>query len=195
MLVDADLRRPMLETLLLGSHGKVPGLTDYLSGEPLTTRATKIENLSLLSAGSTAANPSELLAQSGLETLLREGWQQFDQIVVDSAPVFGVSDTLRIAKDVQAVCVIIRAGKTPRKLAARSLQMLARAGARTVGVILNAVADSRQTAYDNPYHDYGYYINPPRKGNGRTGSTAPVADRRSQPALLPNPQTIAKEDL
>jgi capsular exopolysaccharide synthesis family protein len=187
LLVDADLRRPMLETLLLGSRGSVPGLTDYLGGSPLTTHKTKIENLSLLPAGSAVANPSELLARSGLKNLLAEAWLQFDQIVVDSAPIFGVSDTLRIAKDVQTVCVIILAEQTPRKLALRSLQMLSRAGGHTAGVILNAAADTWQTAYDNPYHDYGYYINPSKKGRLRTAPVAAGAARGARPAPAPDP--------
>ncbi len=170
LLIDADLRRPMLEPLLLGSRGSATGLTDYLNNNPFTPHPTKIANLSLLPAGRTVANPSELLAQSGLRDLLAEALLQFDQIVVDSAPLFGVSDTLRIAKDVQRVCVVILAGKTPRKLAQRSLQMLARAGTAPAGLILNAVADSWQTAYDNPYHDYGYANNPTGK--------QPATDRR-----------------
>jgi capsular exopolysaccharide synthesis family protein len=184
LLIDADLRRPMLETLLLGSRGSVPGLSDYLNGDPLTTHATKIANLSVLPAGRTVPNPSELLAQSGLRELLVEARRQFDQIVVDSAPIFGVSDTLRIAKDVQRVCVVILAGKTPRKLVQRSLQMLARAGTQTDGLILNAVADSWQTAYDNPYHDYGYANNPSVKDKRHP---APVPDLRAARTATPTP--------
>jgi succinoglycan biosynthesis transport protein ExoP len=120
-----------------------------------------------------------LLARVGLQELLKKALRQFDRVVVDSAPIFGVSDTLRLVKEVDAVCLVVLAGKTPRKLATRCLQLLSRAGAPVAGVILNAVRSSLRSSYDNPYYDYGYAVEP-RKRRPR------VLLKAAKPDLRPN---------
>src|SRR6266404_830390 len=174
LVIDCDVRRPVLEEVLYGERKDLPGLADYLRGGQLNYQRTRIENLYFVPAGTAAANASELLAWSGLKGLLNETLDQFDRVVVDSAPIFGVSDTLRLVKDVDAVCLVVLAGKTPRKLAARCLQLLSRAGAPVDGIILNAVRDSLRSAYDNPFYDYGYYATTPRKRGPRVPRTSPT---------------------
>ncbi len=93
-----------------------------------------------------------------------------------------MSDTLRLVKDVDAVCLVVLAGKTPRKLATRCLQLLSRAGAPVDGIILNAVRDSLRSAYDNPFYDYGYYATTPRKPGQKAPRTLPTPLRVSKSA-------------
>jgi len=157
LVVDCDLRRPMLEEVIWGKRKNLPGLAGFLNGGELTINDTRIENLYFLPAGAANGNASELLGRKGLTELLSQTQLHFDRVVVDSAPIFGVSDTLRLVKEVDAVCLVVLAGKTPRKLATRCLQLLTRAGAPLAGIILNAVRDTRRSAYDNPFYDYGYY--------------------------------------
>jgi capsular exopolysaccharide synthesis family protein len=163
LLVDCDLRRPMLEPLLLGNRDHRAGLADFLGGGQLAIHETKIKNLSLVTAGRPGADTAELLSRSGLREPIAQALRQFDRVVLDSAPIFGVSDTLRLVRDVDAVCLVVLAGKTPRKLITRCLQILTRAGAPMAGVILNAVTDSLKTAYGNPFYEYSYYSDSPRK--------------------------------
>jgi len=179
LVIDCDLRRPVLEELIWGERKNLPGLADYLNGEELTIHKTRIENLYFVPAGSAAANASELLARLGLQDLLKKALREFDRVVVDSAPIFGVSDTLRLVKEMDAVCLVVLAGKTPRKLASRCLQLLSRAGAPVAGIILNAVRSSLRSSYDNPYYDYGYGVEP-RKRRPR------VLLKAAKPSLRPN---------
>jgi capsular exopolysaccharide synthesis family protein len=160
LLVDADLYRPMLEQVLLGEKCDTPGLTDLLSGQVIVPRETKIPNLFFIPAGTSVRNPSELLARQGLKYLLTQALPQFERIIVDAAPIFGVSDTLLLVKEVDAVCLVVRAGRTPRRIVLRSLQHLRRTGT-PAGVVLNAVARSPRASYANPYYDYGYAAQKP----------------------------------
>jgi polysaccharide biosynthesis transport protein len=67
----------------------------------------------------------------------------FDRIVIDSAPVNLVSDTVVFSRIVQGVCLVVRAGKTPRRSVQRAVQSLQQAEARLFGVVLNGVSLSR----------------------------------------------------
>lgn len=78
----------------------------------------------------------------------------FDRVVIDSAPVLAVSDTLLMTPMVQTVCVVIRAGHTARNAVQRALGMLTGAGGRPAGVVLNRLPRRRGAGY------YYYYASP-----------------------------------
>jgi polysaccharide biosynthesis transport protein len=167
LLVDCDLRRPMLTEIMLGKKAKAPGLTDVLNGEPAAISETATKNLFFCAAGSQVGDVSELLSQRQLKTFLETALLRFDRVVIDSAPIAGISDTLLLVHDVHAVCLVVRAGRTSRGAVIRSIQMLRTAGAPLVGTILNAVPRSRMAAYGDPYYDYGYgYSRHGGNGNG-----------------------------
>ena len=77
-------------------------------------------------------------------------------MAVDSAPIQPVSDSLLIVKRVQTVCLVMRAGGTPRRSVLRAVQMLQKAGAPLAGVVVNRLAQMRgETYYD--YSNYPQY--------------------------------------
>jgi len=167
LLVDCDLRRPMLSEIMLGTPAHRAGLTDALTGQPATISETATNNLYFCSAGNPVGDVAELLSQRRLKTFLETALRQFDRVVLDSAPIAGVSDTLLLVHDVHAVCLVVRAGRTSRAAVLRSIQMLRTAGAPLVGTILNAVPRSRMASYGDPYYDYGYgYARHGGNGNG-----------------------------
>jgi len=160
LLIDADLRRKNLSNLVL-LNTRAPGLTNCLSRRAILTnccRPTGIENLFVLGAGERASKPGELLASSGFADLLEEALLHFDRIVLDSALINLVSDTQLIAKHVQSVCLIVRAGKTPRRTILRGCSRLAKANAYPDGVVLNRITrGSRDSYYSSEYgHEYGH---------------------------------------
>jgi polysaccharide biosynthesis transport protein len=160
LLIDADLRRPNLSRVVLG-NAKAPGLTECLMGRANIAdccKPTRIENLFILPAGERAAKPAELLASCDFSGLLKEGMIHFDRIVLDSAPVNAVSDTQLIAKDVQSVCFVVRAIKTPGRAIIRACSLLAQAGSRPDGMVFNRMPRrSRDRYYFSEYA--GEYAN------------------------------------
>lgn len=113
ILLDADLRAPMVGNILLPGK-QVEGLTDWLEGTTtqVAIQGTDIENLFVIPAGHLAVSPAELLANSAFGDLIQELEQQFDFVVIDTAPVLTVSDTLLIVEHAQTVCLVVQAGKT-----------------------------------------------------------------------------------
>ena len=156
LVIDGDLRRPMIEKVLRGNRERSVGLTDCLTGQKNfleVVHATNEDNFFYLSAGSSAPNPAELLAGNGFDGLIREALVHFDRVVVDSAPVHVVSDTLLILNCIQTVCLVIRASRTPKNSAWRAMQILQQAGAPLAGIVLNLLPATADSGY---YYDYAY---------------------------------------
>lgn len=157
LLIDADLRLPSIGKVFLGAE-QGPGLSELLLGRSELDRAvclTSIENLSVLTAGAPVSNPAELVSNAPLDELLEVALERFDRVVIDTAPVHAVSETLVLASEAKAVCLVVRAGRTPALVAARALQRLRECGAHVPGFILNGLP-TRNGGYYYHYHAPGY---------------------------------------
>jgi polysaccharide biosynthesis transport protein len=149
LIIDADLRRPKLSKALV-TDPKAPGLTACLSGRASLQdccQPTKIENLFVLGAGERVNRPAELLASGDLAALLSEAKLHFDRIVLDSAPVNAVSDTQLVAREIELVCLVIWARKTPRGALLRACDHLGWANHSPDAVILNRVRKGSRDYY------------------------------------------------
>jgi capsular exopolysaccharide synthesis family protein len=156
VIIDADLRRPAVETTLLGKETASPGVTDFLLAEKSLqeiVRTTKLEHLFFISAGTVAQSPAELLARNGLDTLIKTALEEYDRVVLDSAPITAVSDTLTMLKSVQTVCLVVRAAKTSSRYVLRSVQLLDDAEGTPAGVVLNQMPRGMGPG---AYYDYSY---------------------------------------
>lgn len=159
LLIDADLRSPSVESSLLGKDSDQPGITDYLTGQKKlheVGRPTKLDNLFFISGGTTAASPAELLAKDGLEALIKDALQHYDRVVLDSAPINAVSDTLLMLKSVQTVCLIVRAARTSRRHVLRCVHLLLGAKAPLSGAVLSRTPRHRGLS-SGAYYDYHYH--------------------------------------
>jgi capsular exopolysaccharide synthesis family protein len=139
LLVDMDLRRPMIEQVLTGRRVPLPGVTDYFLGnkkfDELCLQHKDLPKLFWIPAGSHVSNPLELLTRSDLQLFLNEGLAQFDRIVIDTVPLMPVSDALLMAGKVQTMVLVVQGCKTPRKAVQRSVQLLRQA--HLEGIVLN----------------------------------------------------------
>jgi polysaccharide biosynthesis transport protein len=159
VLVDADLRLPAVHRICPDpevARGHL-GLTDYLAGNADIDKilmAGPQESLTVICAGNKTPNPGELLGAAAFATLMRTLVERFDRVIIDSAPVNAVSDTLRITPLVNYVCLVIRAAKTPKKAIARGCKLIENAKGKLAGFILNRVHLGRDSAYH--FYDYAY---------------------------------------
>jgi len=160
VVVDCDLRRPAVEQTLTRNNQRALGVTDFLTGRKTfeaVVRQTEYQNFSFVSAGSDLPNPAELLAQTGINGLIEEALRHFDRVVVDSAPIHAVSDTLLMLEQIQTVVLVVRARKTPKHAVLRAVQMLRQAEAPLSGVILNLLPRNRGSGYGyGSYYEYAY---------------------------------------
>jgi polysaccharide biosynthesis transport protein len=161
VIIDCDLRRPTVEKSLLKTNVRGVGVTDYLIGQKTLDQvihATETENFFYLPAGTDAPNPAELLAQIGIDKLVEQALEKFDRVVIDSAPIHAVSDTLLIASRVHTACLVVRTRKTPRKAVRRAVQLLKDAGAPLSGVVLNMMPRGGFSGYYyDTYYNYQYH--------------------------------------
>jgi succinoglycan biosynthesis transport protein ExoP len=158
LLIDADLRLPTVSKTLLGATPKV-GVNTVLTGETPLEEAVRpvpgVENLFVLPAGGRIANPAELLAGPRIGELLQEASGKYNWIVIDTAPVHAVSDTMLLVKHAAAVCFVIHSGKTPARVVKRAVDLLENAGAKPAGVVMNHISQRSHSYYYNYYGDYG----------------------------------------
>jgi polysaccharide biosynthesis transport protein len=156
ILVDADLRRPQLHSELLNDKSEYLGLSDYLSELVTLEQAiapTHIEKLDLIPAGRYCPKPIMVLSSPAFPALITRLLNDYDRVIVDSAPINAVSDTLLLAKYFNGVCLVIRNGKTPRPAVERAARLLEQSGANVVGTILNRLPRGHGAGYY--YYYYG----------------------------------------
>ena len=149
------MRRPSVHHALLGGEER-RGLTDYLSGQAGLDELigeTGIKGLSVITAGRRAPNPAELLLQSDIPALIQELLGRFDRIIIDSAPVNAVSDTLYIAGPAKEVILVVRSDKTPGKAVQRAIAQLRKSGTHLAGIVLNRIRRGPGEGYY--YYSYG----------------------------------------
>lgn len=169
LLIDADLRLPTIAKKLFDVKPH-PGVSDVIAKHlrlEECARAHDVENLDVLTAGTRAPNPAELLSGKGFSELIRDALLRYDRVVVDSAPVNAVADSLLLVKCVHAVCLVVHAAETPRRAVLRACLKLTEAGRPPAGFILNRL----------PLHsgvNYYYYYSAGEYGKGVYG--APVGD-------------------
>ena len=182
LLVDGDLRRPSIhkvfKRVLSDEDNEAPGLVDYLVGsvelkdavrlvttiEAETVGAARFREgkvarqgqLFILAGGQRAPNPAELLSDNCFKGLTTEVISYFDRVVIDSAPILAVSDTLLMVPHVQTTCIVVRAGKTPRNAINRALTLLAATKVRPAGLVLNRLPRRRGAGYYYYYASHGY---------------------------------------
>lgn len=155
LIIDSDMRRPSVHHALLGGEER-RGLTDYLSGQAGLDELigeTGIKGLSVMTAGRRAPNPAELLLQSDIPALIQELLGRFDRIIIDSAPVNAVSDTLYIAGPAKEVILVVRSDKTPGKAVQRAIAQLRKSGTHLAGIVLNRIRRGPGEGYY--YYSYG----------------------------------------
>ncbi|MDT5062842.1 MAG: polysaccharide biosynthesis transport protein [Acidobacteriota bacterium] len=156
LLVDCDLRRPRLHTRF--GFPESPGLTECLAGKAEAHAALraygKLPNLKILTAGQVPLNPSELLGSDEMRSLLETMGQQFDHIIIDSPPAISFTDAAILSTLVDGVLVVVREGKSSRKMVRRVKQQLTDIGANIYGIVLNDAKAGRPDYYDDYYASY-----------------------------------------
>ncbi len=154
ILIDADLRKPRLHEVFAVPGDR--GLTDALLGEGYQQLVHRVfDNLDLMTAGTIPPNPSEMLGSRQMRSLLESLSEAYEIVVVDSAPVLPVTDSVALSAAVQGVLLVCSSGRTSTKQVRSSLAQLQRVQAPVLGTVLNK-AGSGKSGYGG-YGGYGPY--------------------------------------
>jgi succinoglycan biosynthesis transport protein ExoP len=153
LLVDCDLRRGRVHHFT-----KVPnelGMTHLLQGHCSIEEAiqkTTVDLLDVIPRGPITVGTTDLLPQAVFFNLIQELRGQYDQIVIDSPPVLGLSETSSFQRAVDGVVFVVRAEKTLMKDVVDAVTLLRKAGADIFGLVLNDLDLSRVSNYYNYYY-------------------------------------------
>lgn len=151
LLVDTDLRKPTVHYSFSASN--IVGLTSILTKEVDLEGAiskTYIPNLDILTSGPIPPNPSELLNSKAMETLMKNLNERYEYIVYDTPPLLAVTDPQIIANRCDGVVMVVASRKTSKDRALKAKELLEKAKARIIGVIVNRV-ESKKGEYFSSY--------------------------------------------
>jgi len=153
LLVDADLRSPSLHRLF--GRRDDPGLVSYLAGREdwrSLVRPSGTAGLDLVTCGPVPPNPSELLCSPRMSALVESAREQFEYVVLDSAPMLALADSRILASLVGGVLLVVKSGTIPREQVLDAQTSIGNVGANLIGVVLNRV-DLATCGY----YDYSSY--------------------------------------
>lgn len=165
VLADVDFRRPRLHRVF-GCNPE-PGLSDYLlAGTPLNKLALRVDdhrrNMVIIPTGAQPPNPADFVASPRFDALIRQLEAEADLVVLDAPPILPVSDALAMARLVDTVVVVARAGSTRHEDLSKALASLRSVGADVLGVCLVGVQEQ-----PDPYgYRYGSSDQPRSTGVG-----------------------------
>lgn len=176
ILLGLDIRKPALGRLFDISDRTV-GISTLLAKDNVSesdvisqTRPSGVnKNLDLLLAGPTPPNPTELLARKNMGDIINILQSKYDYIILDTAPVGLVTDTLQIAKHADVTAFVCRADYTPKSAFAYVNQLHAEGKLPNMSIVINGI-DMSKKKYGY-YYGYGRYGKYGRYGRyGRYGS-------------------------
>jgi protein-tyrosine kinase len=163
LLVDCDLRNPALSHWFGVQNGH--GLSDYLVGRGQLSELlmkTEMEKLTILTGGSAQKKPAELIGSKRMEALIHELKLRYNDryIILDATPLLATSEPEVLARLVDGILIVVRAGVTPRETVKQAIASLD--PKKILGFVLNDVEfkssglSSRYFGSDGYYTHYGY---------------------------------------
>ena len=149
-LVGLDIRNPKLHEYM--DLKAIPGVTTYLSRPEVEFASviqscSEVQGLDVIVSGPIPPNPSELLLTDRVSELIKKLREEYDYVIIDSAPVAMVSDTFSLAKYADAIVFVTRANYTTRKFMQYLNDIVANKQLENVAMVLNDT---------NPKYSMGY---------------------------------------
>ncbi len=157
LLVDADLRQPVLDLLFISSRRK-NGLTNHLHKKlswQNAVRETAVKDLYLLAAGPSVKNASELLGSKWMDQFLNDVKKAYHIILFDSPPLLPVTDATILASKVDGIVLVIKERKTAKRNITRSIELINSVHGNLLGSVVTGIHGQEQYGYKDYYSNYG----------------------------------------
>jgi capsular exopolysaccharide synthesis family protein len=153
IIIDADFRRPSVARTMKVAPS-AGGIVDVLEGRSALEKCVVSDRQSkafVLTGASKPGNPSDLMATDALQNLIAALRDTYDLVVIDSAPLLPVNDTLLLARLSDTALFVTQTGKTSRDAVVAALRQLNSTNAPVAGVVLT------RTKID-PRYEYQSYL-------------------------------------
>lgn len=160
IILGADIRNPQLRRFM---QDRNVGITDYLvsddqNPEKYIHNSQLHPNLDVMFSGAIAPNPNDLLDMDKFDTMVAWLKSRYDYVVIDSAPVMLVSDTLNLLDVSDILLYVVKAGYTDKEMLDYAKEFRAGNQVDNMAFVLNAVQPGH-SRYGSKYA-YGYYAQP-----------------------------------
>lgn len=160
LIIDCDLRRGRqheIFNVMNQTNGGYSNLILNYKEEIKMSRyvvKTEVKNIDLIPTGPTPPNPIELLASKNNEEVIKELRKHYDIIILDCAPILGISDTQVMLKHADANVVVVSSGETAIELLERAKKVFETANSKIDGVIINKASVKGSSYYSYYANDY-----------------------------------------
>ena len=154
LLIDADLRRPIMHRLF--NLEKDIGLTDLLLGRATLDRVIKktdIKNLYVLTCGAKVSNPAELLNSQTMKKTLLKLRTIFGQIIMDTPPTGNLADSL-VVSSLADSAILVYSGELNKNLLLQTKRMMEKTSIKIYGIVLNNFDTTMKGYYYTYYNKY-----------------------------------------
>ena len=170
LLVDADMRRPKVHTML--GLAEQPGLMDALFGRgglDSTIHCDVVRNFDVLCCGKIPPNPAEILGSTKMKDFIAQVSNRYDLVLFDTPPVLAATDAAVLSQLVDGVLLVVSSGTTRRNILQRASESIKNARGNLLGVVLNNfdVGHAYGRSYDSYGYGYGYQTGLKGKGGQR----------------------------
>ena len=175
LVIDANMRRPAQHKLF--NVPQSPGLVEVLQHEAnIEDAVTRLDSpsVSVLPAGDLHEAPPELLASHASRSLIAELEPQYDMILIDAPPALLATDTQLLARQVDALALVVRAERDKRGMVDRMLRQLDGQRADVLGLILNGARSSAGGYFRKSYREFYRYSNGAASRNGNAPKRGPA---------------------
>lgn len=180
LLIDGDFRRPVISKIF-GIPAQ-PGMTDVILGnfewrqvvrsitDIMTGKMTMdeimltpgLDNLSIMTCGTIAPNPAELVSTKAVADVLQAAKLEYDFVIVDAPPILAATDATIWGTRADGIILVYQVGKVARGALKRAKAQIDNVKATIIGVVLNGL--KAEISPDYEYHDkYYYYYGSERK--------------------------------
>ena len=173
LLIDGDFRRPVISKIF--GIPSLPGLTDVILGNykwrdvvrsitdlmmgKMTMEEIMVtpglDNLYIMTCGTIAPNPSELVSTKINTDVINESHEEYDFVIIDAPPVLAATDAAIWGTKADGVIIVYQVGKIARGALKRAKAQIDNVKARIIGVVLNGL--KAEISPDYEYHDKYYY--------------------------------------
>lgn len=175
LIIDSDMRKGRLDSIF--EVEKSPGLSNYLSGITYIEedknnvlnyiKQTNTENLYVMPSGDVPPNPSELLVSDKTIELIKNVRNMFDIVIFDGTPALVVTDSLILARQVDATLIVTAYKETKLGDVEKIKKAIENVGGKIAGIVINKISISARK-YENSYYYGGkkslsYYDNQDKK--------------------------------
>lgn len=162
LLIGLDIRKPRLQGVFSIGDQKF-GITNLLRQENPTWEeiegqilpSGKHDNLLIMPSGPIPPNPTEIIERKSLDNIVNTAKSHFDYVIIDSAPVGLVPDTVSVARVCDATVFVCRADYTPKRDFDIINTLVNEDRLRNVSIVINGIDMSKKR--HGYYYGYGHY--------------------------------------